>query len=330
MGMSTGAASKAVVDPTEVDTINYINIALMVVSMVLAAYLPFETFLLAYAVLGPLHYLTEISWLHDRKYFTSGTWDWLPLVIAAVVAALGSIVQSDTAVRIAGFALGALFVGAAGMVFVRSGILRLYFMIAAVGVGLLASQWEPLFILFTAFLPTLIHVYIFTGLFILHGALRGGTFSGLLSLVVFLAAPFVCLFGMSTPDGYAPTAYALEAVSPFDPLGWMTLDLIGLPLTRDTWLGFMRLMGFAYAYHYLNWFSKTRIINWHQVPRRRLSGILVVYFAALALYGYNYQWGFLALMALSFAHVMLELPLNFRTASGIVGDLKRRVRVHQP
>ena len=29
-------------------------------------------FLFAYAFLGPLHYLTEISWLHDRQYFAKG------------------------------------------------------------------------------------------------------------------------------------------------------------------------------------------------------------------------------------------------------------------
>jgi len=51
------------------DRINYLNIGLMLASCVLAFALPFELFLLAYAVLGPLHYLTEISWIHDRKYF---------------------------------------------------------------------------------------------------------------------------------------------------------------------------------------------------------------------------------------------------------------------
>ena len=51
------------------DQVNYLNLGLMIVSCVLAYIIPFELFLFAYAVLGPLHYLTEISWLHDRKYF---------------------------------------------------------------------------------------------------------------------------------------------------------------------------------------------------------------------------------------------------------------------
>ena len=36
-------------------------------------------FLFAYAVLGPEHYLTEISWLHKRGYFTRGKYDFLLL-----------------------------------------------------------------------------------------------------------------------------------------------------------------------------------------------------------------------------------------------------------
>jgi hypothetical protein len=327
--MSAGESGKVPIDPVEVDAINYLNIALMLASLGIAAYAPFEMFIFAYAVMGPLHYLTEISWLHDRRYFTSGRWDWVPLVLAAVLAAVGSIIQNDFTVGIASFALGALFIGAAGMVFVRSGASRVCVFALAVIVGLLASTWEPMFILFTAFLPTLLHVYLFTGLFIAYGALKGGAFSGLLSLVIFIAAPFVCMFGLSTPAGYSPTVYALRAVGPFEPLSWLTLDLAGLPFNYETQLGFMRLMGFAYAYHYLNWFSKTRIINWHKVSRARLSGIAVVYLVALALYAYDYYWGFVALMTLSFAHVMLELPLNFRTAYGIVGEVRGRLRPHR-
>ena len=50
--------------------VNYLNAGLMVLSAGLAFILPFELFLFAYAVLGPLHYLTQISWLHDRGYHT--------------------------------------------------------------------------------------------------------------------------------------------------------------------------------------------------------------------------------------------------------------------
>ena len=44
-----------------VDQVNYLNIALMVLSAGLAFRFPFELFLFSYTVLGPLHYLSEIS-----------------------------------------------------------------------------------------------------------------------------------------------------------------------------------------------------------------------------------------------------------------------------
>src|SRR5712671_2224468 len=71
---------------TGTDRINFLNIGLMLVSCVVALYIPFELFLFAYAVLGPAHYLTEISWLHKRGYFTRGEHDyWLLGGLAAAL-----------------------------------------------------------------------------------------------------------------------------------------------------------------------------------------------------------------------------------------------------
>src|SRR5262245_24489410 len=70
------------------DQVNYLNATLMVVSCAVAFRYPFELFLFAYTVLGPLHYSTEISWLHDRKYFTRSLHArryWLLLVGAALL-----------------------------------------------------------------------------------------------------------------------------------------------------------------------------------------------------------------------------------------------------
>src|SRR5215813_14007470 len=124
-----------------IDQVNYLNIGLMVASAAIALRWPFETFLLAYIVLGPLHYLTEISWLHDRHYFTRRKHDYLMLVAAA-----GLVVGEQ-----------------------------------------LAAQ-PALDRLIGTFLPTIIHVFIFTGLFILVGTLRARSASGALSLVVFVGA----------------------------------------------------------------------------------------------------------------------------------------------
>src|ERR1700730_5004788 len=45
------------------------HLGLILLTFGIAYLLPFQLILLAYAVLGPAHYLTEISWLHERSYF---------------------------------------------------------------------------------------------------------------------------------------------------------------------------------------------------------------------------------------------------------------------
>ena len=79
-----------------------------------------------------------------------------------------------------------------------------------------------------------------------------------------------------------------------------------------------RFIAFAYTYHYLNWFSKTSIIQWHKMPRLNLGIVLVMWAAAVSLYLYDYQTGLTALLLLSFLHVFMEFPLNFQSLRGII------------
>src|SRR5437868_3748453 len=57
----------------------------MLVAAVLAFNLPFELFLFSYAILGPLHYLTEIGWLHQRNYFATGKRDYFILILLGLL-----------------------------------------------------------------------------------------------------------------------------------------------------------------------------------------------------------------------------------------------------
>jgi len=49
--------------------INNINTALVLVSFGFAIIIPFELFLFSYAILGPIHYLSEIAWLDKKNFF---------------------------------------------------------------------------------------------------------------------------------------------------------------------------------------------------------------------------------------------------------------------
>src|SRR5579872_6930932 len=52
----------------------------MLLSCLLAFIFPFQLFLFSFAVLGPLHYFTEIPWLHGKKYYATGKYDYLLLI----------------------------------------------------------------------------------------------------------------------------------------------------------------------------------------------------------------------------------------------------------
>jgi hypothetical protein len=68
--------------------VDLLNTGLLLLSVALAYLFPFRLFLLSYAILGPLHYLTEINWLHQKKYFDKRI-PWLLLgsiVIVFIVA----------------------------------------------------------------------------------------------------------------------------------------------------------------------------------------------------------------------------------------------------
>jgi hypothetical protein len=79
----------------------------------------------------------------------------------------------------------------------------------------------------------------------------------------------------------------------------------------------MRFIAFAYTYHYLNWFSKTSVIKWHQVPKKTLLITLALWVLSVGLYVVDYSIGLKALYFLSFLHVFLEFPLNITSFQGI-------------
>src|SRR5829696_3262146 len=64
------------------------HLALMLAALAASYLVPFELLLLSYVVLGPAHYATEISWLHDRKYFLPHVGVAVFLALVAIAAAL--------------------------------------------------------------------------------------------------------------------------------------------------------------------------------------------------------------------------------------------------
>ena len=196
------------------DRINYLNIGLMLITAVLAYYFPFETFLLAYAYLGPLHYLTEISWLHDRQYYAKGKWDNIALWIVGILLSYAAFakdfgfskdvydyfVEMNLFDKLLVFALFAsvLFALVKNLWIKLGAIFLLYLFVGgwlSPERALANSESTTIFAL-TALIPTLIHVYVFTGLFMLYGALKTRSKSGLWQMVGFVLVPLVLVFSL--------------------------------------------------------------------------------------------------------------------------------------
>jgi len=296
--------------------LNVLNAGLMVVSSALAFALPFHLFLFAYAVLGPLHYLTEISWLHDRGYFASGgrgrNW-WLGLVaVATGVLLLGYLTDAPPKYEI-GFVYLVLFT-ALMLHFVKHAASAVA-LVGVTGAGIALASASPAYFVFAYLVVTIIHVYVFTAMFVLHGALRTRSWSALASLGVMIACALS--FFVITPAAMPPSASLRAVYDFFAPLNTQLLRIFGYS-TRSVFdsrggAAVMRFIAFSYTYHYLNWFSKTSIIKWHEVSRGRTAAIVSLWIAAVATFAYDYRIGVSVLYALSLVHVMLEFPLNHRT-----------------
>jgi hypothetical protein len=281
-------------------TIDHLNSLLIVIACLLAYVLPFDLLIFSYAILGPAHYLTEISWLHDRKYFLKNHLDILLLAIAG----LAMFFFIGLYPVLIGFLVCFLFLSTRS---VRP--LHKWLLTGIYGLPLLAFSITPGMIAIIALLPTLIHVYLFTAGFMLLGALKNNNSAGIWSFILLMICGVSFFLPFIQPFAYASSYttginYALANIysSP--------INLLNLTETEDLVRRFAGFASFAYTYHYLNWFTKTKVIKWNQISPARLYFIGSLYLFSVGVYFYNYILGLQLLFFLSFIHVILELPLN--------------------
>ena len=337
--------------------LDYLNIGLMIVSFALAVKLPFHLFLMSYAILGPLHYLTEIGWLDKRNYYATHKKDaWILVGLCAMMtfgfaysqfdqfafsktwtASIEASVFAPISQFLRDYQRGFVFLAfysAVMMTFVKKKSLRYGLMLPGLVAAYFLHDVEAYIVIIGVMLPTVIHVYLFTGAFILYGALKNKSTSGYLSLIVFLMILFLIVFQHPHPKDYQLTEYWRDnmEVSKFHIINFIIAKFFhwanetNYSVMSPLGLKLHIFLAFAYTYHYLNWFSKTKVINWHHVPRKRLVSAFAIWFASVALYFYDYKLGLAALFFLSVLHVFLEFPLNHLTFVGIVKEIRARFR----
>ncbi|MDX2001868.1 MAG: hypothetical protein SFW35_05530 [Chitinophagales bacterium] len=320
--------------------VNYLNIALILFSTVLAFLLPFELFLFSYAVLGPLHYLTEIGWLHRKNYFTSGKRDYLFLIALCTIAMVlfisdylffrnGAALTNDesqVSATLRFFIVCSIvvsFVAALAMVLFRNTQHKLMFTCIASGILLLFHQAHPTLIILALLLPTLIHVSIFMLAFMLFGSIKSKSISGYLSIAIFVlcGASFFIVDFQTSP--VHPFFWQRFLTGDFSIVNQLLLNDFSYgngsesQLLSNSGYKIQRFIAFAYTYHYLNWFSKTKVIDWHNMSEKHSWLIIVAWISAVGFYLIDFRTGLIVLFFLSMLHVFLEFPLNFHSIIGI-------------
>jgi len=292
------------------------HLGLMLAALSFAYLVPFELLLLAYVVLGPAHYATEISWLHDRKYFLPGPAGAVAVALAAI-AVVAALIENPWWF---GFAMWSAFVLCALIAATTTPMQAVLFVIAAIGLTMALAMHGASLAVVGVLLPTLIHVSLFTLVFMVLGAYRSGARVQWALAALYVAAVVLILVAPPSAASLVPS-FAKAGEDYFANVAPALGRLLGIPdLRLDTRL--TSLLAFVYTYHYLNWFIKADVIHWNQMTRERLVLVAAASAASTALYFYDYALGFTVLLAFSLAHVVLEFPLNslaMRQLGGAIG-----------
>lgn len=279
-----------------------VHFALILAAVGLSYLLPFDLVLLSYVFLGPAHYLTEISWLHDRKYFLPHRGIALALVVAALAISFVENAFWFGVVVWAAFIVCALIAGA------RTALQGMILVMVALAATIFLYSRAPGFAIVGVLLPTLVHVSLFTLVFMVLGAARSHSRAQFGLVAAYLAA-IVLIMAIPPSSATAIPALAKLAHDSFGNVPQALGRALGMPdLKLDARL--TGLLSFVYTYHYLNWFIKAEVIRWADVPKTRLVLVAALSIAATAFYFYDYVLGFALLLSLSLTHVLLEFPLN--------------------
>ncbi|SFT63444.1 hypothetical protein SAMN05421857_2310 [Chryseobacterium formosense] len=306
--------------------VELLNLIMLLLATVVSCVLPFDTFLFSYAVLGPLHYLTELQWLKKKDYFLPQKKVRL-FVFLSVALAFFLFLNYISIFNFYTWNNG-VFIGILLCVFF---IISLYFILTvksialkSMMIGLLIScvalyYFKPgIIIFFGLFIPTIIHVYVFTAVFMISGYLLNPNRLSLLSIVLLLVMPFLIYFlPVETLALEISQAKNIFNLTGFKLINQWLVFLTGKTETEILIIKVQIFIAFAYTYHYLNWFSKTSVIGWaRSLEPKKMVLVAAIWILSIALYLINYQTGLMLFFVLSMIHVLAEFPLNaisFRT-----------------
>ena len=323
------------------ERIDLVNIGLVLISLLVAIWMPFKLFLISYAFLGPLHYMTEMNWLNEHNFFIKQSKRWIYLLagvcLLLTLPTIFRYLDTEYSLSLSEFLkplakhyshllFGAFLLSLALLILKKTE----HILIALIPITLILLWFNKehfKFLVFTGlFLPTIVHIYLFTLLFVIFGVKKSGSKNGKWLAWAIVSVPFIIAFLPIGDNSYK------VAKSIAEPLNSVNIGSISSAMAYLFKGGEMKtfnpvsslsikiqiFIAFAYTYHYLNWFSKTSIIGWG----KKLKGpkaivILGVGIISSVIYVLDYKLGYTLLFFLSFMHVVLEFPLNFVSIKGI-------------
>lgn len=332
----------------EAKKIDQINILLVIISFIIAIKIPFILLLFSYAVLGPLHYLTEIAWLNEKNYFFSQKKKW-----AIVFFVLAFLISLNPVINVLNLDLGASVKDALQFIATNSTVTLLVGFFFSIALFYFEKTKQLLLILLTItllsylavnyfpdallsvgiFLPTLVHVYFFTFLFVVYGALKSKSKYGLFLAILLCIVPLLVAYMPLDFTTYKPSEEIIDNfissnlvfISSFIAKIFDKLQFGQFVILSDFGVRIQIFISFAYTYHYINWFSKTSIIGWKKsISNKNFIYIIILWIVSVSIYIYDYKTGLIALFFLSFLHVFVEFPLNIISIKGIYSLLKKK------
>jgi len=202
-------------------------------------------------------------------------------------------------------------------------------------VSIITALFLPNILLFLGiFLPTLIHVYLFTLLFVISGCIKNKSKYGISLAVLILLVPAIIYYLPIELINYMPTERIKVTLAENELLfvgkeitkffyGFQTSNTY---LSSEIGIKIEIFIAFAYTYHYLNWFSKTTVIGWRKAVTKK-NGLLILLFwlISVCLYMYDFKTGLMALFFLSLLHVLLEFPLNIISIKEIASTIRSKM-----
>lgn len=329
---------------TLTNKIEGLNVLLILTSLFLALLLPFELFLFSYAVLGPLHYLTEINWLNKNNYFIKKRkYVWVLMFFTFIISfiVLFRYFKFDTIFSsflnyysklLINILIVTSFFFSVGLVLFKDTKKILASLIVALLLGLIFLKFIPFsFLIIGVFLPTIIHVYLFTLLFMIFGTLKSRSSIGVVAIVLLISVPvfislnsfsFSCETSEIVKSIFLETRFKNVIIAINQVIS--EVSIVDFNFSAETILKIQTFIAFSYTYHYLNWFSKISIIKWSKgISKSYLVLLLVLWLSSIGIYLYNYRMGVLTLYFLSLFHVIVEFPLNIISIKSVFFNRKR-------